>query len=93
MFGEPFLNERNEFAVAEGIANARADVEHIWRVGSRARRGDGDDRGDDKIDRNDVDHPFGDAGELAEQAAGVRDDHRLRHPKAADPPRMGFGER
>ena len=37
--------------------------------------------------------PSGDAGELAEQAAGVGDDHRLGHAEAADPAGLRLGER
>ncbi len=37
--------------------------------------------------------PFGDTGELVEEAAGVGDQHGLGHAEAADPAGLGFGER
>ena len=58
-----------------------------------AERGDGDDRGDDDVDRDDVDRALGNAGELLQQSAGVAEDDRLGHAEAADPPGERLGER
>ena len=61
-----------------------------WQIAGAAvgaEGGDGDDRGDDEVDGDHVDRALGNPGELAQQAAGVGEDHRLGHPEAADPAR------
>ena len=74
----------------------------VWWCGSsalpgRIRKGpaggDGDDGGHNDVDGDDVDDAFGHARELAEETAGVGEDHRLGHPEPADPARPGFGPR
>ena len=54
--------------------------------------GHGDDGRHHQVDGDHVGHPFGDPGELAQQAPGVGDDDRLGHPEPADPPRSGLGQ-
>ncbi len=55
--------------------------------------GHGDDGRHHQVHRDDIGYPFGHAGELPQQPAGVGDDDRLGHPEAADPSRPGLGQR
>ena len=45
---------------------------------------------DHEVDRDDVDHALGHAGELLEQAPGIGDEDGLGHAGAADPARAGL---
>ena len=97
MVGEPRLDQLDQAAVAEGIPDARGRVVDgrapVLRVGDgHGLGGHGDDGGHHQVDRDDVGHPFGDAGELLQEAPGVGDDDRLGHPEAPDPARTRFGE-
>ena len=89
---EPATDVVDEHPVLEWVDPTRRDLGDRGRpFGSE--RGDGDDRGDDDVDRDHVDGALGDARELVEQATGVGDQDRLGHPEPADPARLGFGER
>ena len=70
---EPFLDQLDETAVAERIADAGGDMETLGPGYSSAGAaeglgGDGDDGGNDQIDGDDVGDPFGNAGELARRS-------------------------
>ena len=92
MLAEPAAGVVDERAVLQRVDAAGRDLRDRWGlVGSEG--GDGDDRGDDEVDRDDVDGALRGAGECAEQSAGVGDDHGLGHAEAADPARLRFGER
>ena len=71
--------------VGSGHARDREVAEMV--EGHRAEEGEGDvdDGGDNDVYWDDVDGSFGYAWELGEQSAGVADDDRLGHAKAADP--------
>jgi len=77
----------DQSAVPQRVAHAGRDVEHprTARLGPAGRHGE--DRRDHHVDRDDVDDPFGDAGELPEETSSVRDDDGFGHTKAADPTR------
>ncbi len=91
MLAEPAAGVVDERAVLQRVDAAGRDLRDRWGlVGPEG--GDGDDRGDDEVDRDDVDGALRGAGECAEQSAGVGDDHGLGHPEAADPARLRFGE-
>ena len=91
MLEEPAADVVDEHPVLQRVDAARG---HLRDLGSSlgAQRGHRDDRSDHDVDRDHVDGPFGNAGELVEQAAGVGDQHRLGHAEATDPARLRFGE-
>ena len=92
MLAEPAAGVVDERAVLQRVDAAGRDLRDRWGlVGPEG--GDGDDRGDHEVDRDDVDGALRGAGERAEQAAGVGDDHGLGHAEAADPARLRLGER
>ncbi len=86
---EPFTHQVDELAVAERVAGARSGVDDVGAF-ERSAGGYRQDGRDHEVDRDDVDDPFGDAGEFLEQAAGIADDHGVSHPEAPYPARMGF---
>ncbi len=88
------LTEVDEAPVPQRVGRPGRDLRHVDRaVGRRAPRRDRAHRADDEVDGDDVDDALGHAGELPQQAAGERDDHRLGHAEAADPARPRLGER
>ena len=92
MLAEPAAGVVDERAVLQRVDAAGCDLRDRWGlVGPEG--GDGDDRGDHEVDRDDVDGALRGAGECAEQSAGVGDDHGLGHAEAADPARLRLGER
>ena len=82
---EVFADQVVQQAEAQRVSGAGADRV----VGGRARlglgRGRRDRRVDHEIDRDDVDHAIGDAGEVGQVAAPERQDDRLGHLEAFDP--------
>ena len=92
VLGEPGADVVDEQLVAQRVDAAAGDLRDRRRpLGTD--RGDGDDRGDDEVDRDHVDRALGHAGELLQQPAGVADDDRLGHAEAADPSGERLGER
>ena len=89
MLREPFTHQVDELAVAERVAGARGGVDDVGTF-ERSPGGYRQDGSHHEVYRDDVDDPFGDAGELLEQAAGIADDYRVSHPEAPYPARMGF---
>ncbi len=83
---EPAADVVDEHPVLQRVDAAGGDLRDR-RGPFGAEGGDGDDRGDDDVDRDHVDGALGHAGELVEQAAGVGDQHRLGHAEPADPAR------
>ena len=92
VLGEPAADVVDERPVLQRVDPAGGDLADR-RCLVRAEGGDGDDRGDDEVDGDDVDDALRHAGELAQQAPGVGDEHRLGHPEAADPARPRLGPR
>ncbi len=92
MLAEPAAGVVDERAVLQRVDPARCDLGDRRRL-LGSERSHGDDRGDDEVDRDDVDRALRGAGECAEQSAGVGDDHGLGHAEAADPARLRLGER
>ncbi len=89
------VDQLDQLAVAQaGSARPRPRGTRSGPVGVRRPRvaGHGDDGRHHQVDRDDVDHALGHAGELPQQAPGVGDDDRLGHPEAADPARAGLGQ-
>ena len=78
---------------AGGSARPRRRGTRVGRPGLGPVRGHGEDGGHHQVHRDHVDDALGHAGELAQQAAGVRDDDRLGHAEAADPPGPRLGQR
>ncbi len=93
MLGEPRLHQVDELAVAQGVPHAGRHLVDAGAAGVGPGGGHGQDGRHHQIDRDDVDHPFGDAGELPQQSPGVRDDDRLGHAEAPDPAGSRFGQR
>ena len=92
VLGEPGAHVVNQQLVLQRVdptAGDLGDERGLLGAGS----GDGDDRGDDDVDRDDVDGAFGDAGKLRQQTAGITDDHRFGHAEATNPAWPGFGQR
>ena len=89
---EPPAHVVDERAVLERVDAAGGNLADRRRIRG-AEGGDGDDGGDDEIDGDHVDGALGNAGKLAEQAAAVRQDHRLGHAEPADPPGSRFRPR
>ena len=90
--GEPGFREVDEAPVVERIPLAGGDLKDDGAVRVRSPGGDGDDRRHDEIDRDDVYDSLRHARELSQQPAGEGDDHRLGHPKAADPARSWLAQ-
>ena len=84
MLGEPRAHVVDEQFVLQRIDSAACHLGDTWCL-LGAQGGDGDDGGDNDVYWDDVDGSFGYAWELGEQSAGVADDDRLGHAKAADP--------
>ena len=87
---EPSTDVVDERAVLERVDPPGRDLADRRRP-VRTEGGHGDDRGDDKIDGDHVDGSLGNAWKLAQQAAAVGEDHRLRHAEATDPPWARLG--
>ena len=92
MLGEPAADVVDHRPVLERIDPAGGHLRDRWCL-LGAGTGDRDQGGDDEVDRDHVDRALRNAGELLQQAAGVRDDDRLGHPEAADPAGAGLGPR
>jgi hypothetical protein len=88
--GEPVAHVVDQPAVSQWIAAARGNLRDV-RGAFGAGGGHGDDCGHHDVDGDHVDRALGDAGELAQQTAGVRDDHRLGHAEATDPTWLRLG--
>ena len=92
VLGEPGAHVVDQCLVLQRVDPAAGDLRDR-RSAVGADRSNGDDRGNDDVNRDDIDCSFRYTGELLQQAACVTEDDWLGHAEAADPSRERFGER
>ena len=88
MPGEVLPNVLVHGSEGERVTRPGADVVVGRLVDRRRCRGGGEHRVDDQVDRDHVEHPVGQAGELRQDAAAESDDQRVGHLEPVDPPRV-----
>ena len=89
---EPRADKVDQAAVVQRVLRTRGNLNNL-RFELGALCGDRNDRSGNKIDRNDVDNAFGNAGEFFEKTACVTDDDRLGHTESANPAGNWFSKR
>ena len=87
VFTEPVMAKGDQLPVAQRVAGPGGGVHHV-RAGQGASGRHCQDGRHYQVDRDDVDYPFRDPGELPQQASGVTDDDRVGHPETPDPARV-----
>ena len=92
VLGEVGPHQVDELAVAQGVLRARGHVIDDGAGGIGTLGHGSQESGGHQVDGDDVHDPLGDAGELAQQAPSVADDHGLGHAEAPDPARIGLGQ-
>ncbi|CAB4344585.1 unannotated protein [freshwater metagenome] len=89
---KPSAHEVHQTAVMKWILRTRSNLDDFG-FGFRALCRNSNDRGGNKIDRNDVDDTFGNAREFLQKTTRITDDDWLGHAEAADPAGYWFLQR
>ncbi len=84
--GEVLVHELVHRVEGERVRSSRCHVV-VLRLRFGGLAGDREGRVHDEVDRDDVEHAVGQARELGQLAAAVRDDQRVRDLEAVDPAR------